>query len=276
MAVNSVNGNHLLEKIGNCHSRNSKSKGNAYENFMGNLKEKAQEKEAQQAIQQSTAESINALQLDYRSGKLASELLLQKSGRVEMHAYIETAVRHISYAESDKVKVCTVEGYTLKAQVDADEHMVYIEQKNEDGTCQAYEVNPLKISENTKNPIEQMALEAWDIAKDLHNDGMFTEMDETKPADASTEKAVTFSEMVDKFEEFVEKRMEEGPPKIQIGGSEFTEDEWERLLKRIDKDIDAYKEELRERVRRQQEKEALKKRQSGAIEEEEEIIPLPV
>lgn len=268
MALNSVNGNHLLDKINGCYNQNSKSKGSAYENFMGNLKEKAEKKETQEITEQAAAESKNTLQIDYRSGKLASELLLQKSGRVEMHAYMETTVRHISYEESDHVRVCVAEGYTLKAQVDMDEHKVYIEQKNEDGTYQAYEVNPLKVSEGTQNPVEQMALEAWEMARELHNDGMFTELEE--------EKAVTFSEMVEQFEAFVEKRIKEGPPKIQIGGAEFTEEEWKRLLKKIDKDIDAYKEELRERVRRQQEKEALEKRQSGAIEDEEEIIPLSV
>lgn len=36
-------------------------------------------------------------------------------------------VRHISYSESDHVKVCVQEGYTLKAQVKMEEHKVYIE-----------------------------------------------------------------------------------------------------------------------------------------------------
>ncbi|MBO5372235.1 MAG: hypothetical protein J6A75_05885 [Lachnospiraceae bacterium] len=89
-------------------------------------------------------------------------------------------------------------------------------------------------------------------------------------------KAVTFSEAVDRYEEFVEQRIKDGPPKIQIGGAAYTNEEWERLLRKMDKDIDAYKEELRERVRRQQEKEILEEGKSGAVEDEEDILDLPV
>lgn len=263
MSLNRVNENYVLDKINACYNQNSQSRGGACENFAGNLKEKAENKETKETAQQSAPENKGTLQVDYRLGKLASELLLLKSGRVEMHAYLETSVRHISYSESDHVKVCVQAGYTLKAQVKMEEHKVYIEQKNEDGTYQAYEVNPLKVSENTEDPIEQMALEAWEIARESCNNGMFTEIGEGRIPGAleekdSSEKAedVTFAEMVEQFEAFVEKRIKEGPPKIQIGSAEFTEDEWKRLLKRLDKDIDAYKEELRERVRRQKEKEA--------------------
>ena len=61
--------------------------------------------------------------------------------------------------------------------------------------------------------------------------------------------------MLEEFHEFVKKRLKEGPPKIQIGGAEFSEEEWEKLMKRIDREIDAYKAELRERIRKDQEKE---------------------
>lgn len=285
MSFNSISGKTFFEKINANYGQNKKSQDSAYENFAGNLKEKAEQEAKQQSCAEveNASESKAAIQLDYRSGKVASELLLERSGRVKASSLFETTVRHISYGESDHVKVCVIEGYTLKAQVDLDVHKIYIEQKNEDGTCLAYEVNPLTVAEDTKNPIEQMALETWEMTRDLFNNGMFTEIEkdqwnaiETGTASGTdTEKedtrdattAETFAEMVDQFEAFVEKRIKEGPPKIQIGGSEFSEEEWERLLKKIDEDIDAYKEELRERVRKRQEQEALQRTTGSAAEE---------
>lgn len=253
MSLNSVSGKTFLEKINGNYNKSKWSQESAYDSFAGNLMEKAK-REVEENLQERVLDNRATTRIDYRSGKVATELLLQKTGRVEMDAVMEVSVRHISYSESDQVKTCVEEGYTLKAKVEVDEHKVYIEQKNEDGTYQAYEVNPLKVSKDSKNPIEQMAVETWETARELLNDGMFTPIDN----DASDTEEVTFSEMVDQFEEFVEKKIKEGSPKIQIGGAEFTEEEWERLLKRIDKDIDAYKEELRERIRKQQEEEELK------------------
>ncbi len=281
MSLNSVSQKTFFEKINGQYQKKQKSQENAYDSFAGNLKEKAEE-ELEESPQREISENQTTAQIDYRYGKLATELLLQKTGRIEMNAVIESSVRHISYSESDYVKVCAAEGYTLKAQVEMTDHRVYIEQKNEDGTYQAYEVNPLQVSEDTDNPVEQMALEAWELARDLFNDGMFTELDEESVNKTQTaaenagaaedEEEVTFAEMVAKFEDFVKQRIKEGPPKIQIGGAEFSEEEWKRLLKKIDKDIDAYKEELRERVRKKQEESALKRVTGSAAEELEEIV----
>lgn len=276
MSLNSVSGKTFFEKINPKYNQNKWSQGSAYNNFAENLKEKTGQ-ESDENLHERVSESRTATQIDYRSGKVATELLLQKTGRVEMHAVMETSVRHISYSESDQVRICVEEGYTLKAKVEMDEHRVYIEQKNEDGTYLAYEVNPLEVSEDTTDSVEQLAVETWEMARELLNGGMFTPLDKNMPdaeqsaveeetAGEETE-PITFSEMLKQFEEFVEKRIKEGPPKIQIGGAEFTEEEWERLLKKIDKDIDAYKEELRERLRRRQEQEALNSA-AGSVEEE--------
>lgn len=252
MSLNSVSGNAFLAKINGQYEKNQKSKESAYNSFAGNLEEKTK-KGIEEEAQENVTENQRTTQINYRYGKLATELLLQKTGRVQVHGVMETGVRQISYSESDYVKVCATEGYTLKAQVDMTGHSVYIEQKNEDGTYLAYEVNPLQISKDTDNPVEQMALEAWELTRELVNDGMFTELEEesingTKPAvskaaeEETEENAVSFEEMVEQFEAFVKQRIKEGPPKIQIGGAEFSEEEWKRLLKKVDKDIDAYKE----------------------------------
>lgn len=264
MPLNSVNGkSYFYEKM----NRSSQKSQNPKELFSGNLKEIA-EKDSEENINSRTEVKSGAtVQMDYFYSKAASALWLQQNGKVGMGAVFECESRFIETSESDCVKVYAALGFTLKAQVRAEEHRVYVEQKNEDGTYQAYEVNPLLLSEDTKDPIEQIAAEAWEKARDLWNGGVFTEWkpQETEETEEGTEK--DFVQMLAEFHEFVKKRIKEGPPKIQIGGAEFSEEEWKQLLKKIDKDIDAYKEELRERVRKRNEAAAAKKAMGSAAEE---------
>ena len=190
-------------------------------------------------------------------GRAVSEISVQQNGRVNLDAVFECGVRRISYSESDSVKLFVTEGYSLKAKVEAAAHRVYVEQKNEDGSSAAYEVNPLKVSKDTKNPIEQIAVEAWEKARKSFSGGMVEELSEE--GQAQEKEANTFEERLAEFQEFVKKRIKEGPPKIQIGGSDFTQEEWETLLRKIDKDIDAYKEELRERVQKEKQNVSIKR-----------------
>lgn len=274
MSCNRISNKTFFEKVNSNYKQNQKLKENDYDSFSGNLKKK-EKQEIAENLGKEKSEYQRAAELDYRFGKIATELLIQNSGRLEMDAVIKVSARHIRYEECDHVKVCIAEGYTLKAQVKAAEHRVYVEQKNEDGTAQGYEINPLKVSEDTKNPVELMALEAWKVARKAWNHGMFTEIEgknnsTEKAADAKEavpEEELTFENMLEQFREFVEKRIKEGSPKILIGGAEFSKEEWESLLKRIDKDIDAYKEELRERIKKKEEKEALKRASESAAEE---------
>ena len=168
-----------------------------------------------------------------------AELMQLVNGHVTMNAVLEVSVRRIRAEESDHIKGFAAEGYTLKAQVSVDEQRVYIEQKNEDGSYQAYEVNPLLISKDTDNPIEQMAAEAWEKATKRINAGMGSEHDAEDGGES-----FTFEKMLEEFQSFVEKRIKEGPPKIPTGGAEFSEEEWERMLEKIDEIIDEFKEEL--------------------------------
>lgn len=234
--------------------------------FSGNLKEMM--REAQEARETGgEVKKCSSAQMDYQYGRAAAGIKIYQNGRVGMGALLECESRHISYSESDAVKAFVLEGYTLKAKVIADEHVVYIEKTSEDGSSQAYQVNPLEIAENTENPIEQIAAEAWEKTREMLNGGTFTEWD----LDAGTqeEKAaefLTFEEMLVAFKDFVEKRIKEGPPKIPTGGAEFSEEEWKNLLKKIDKDIDAYKEELRERIRKNNGQRILAKKAGSAVE----------
>lgn len=268
MSLNSVNGKSYFFEAMNAgagKSRNlSKDRQDA---FSGNLKEMMQESEEHAAEKESGVKNRTSVQVDYQYGRAAASIRLYQNGRVGMGGLLECESRHISYSESDVARAFVTEGYTLKAKVIMEEHLVYIEQVSEDGSSRAYEVNPLKISENTENPIEQIAAEAWEKTREMLNGGVFTEWDPYagEPEDETAE-ILTFEEMLQDFRDFVEKRLKEGPPKIQIGGSEFSQKEWEQLLKKIDKDIDAYKEELRARVRKRNGQKVLAKEAGSAAE----------
>ena len=103
-----------------------------------------------------------------------------------------------------------------------------------------------------------MAVEAWERAKDMWNDGMFSEIQEEAGTEDGEEeqKLQTLAEALEEFQEYVKKRIKEGPPKIQIGGSEFSQVEWEKLIRKMDKAIDIYKTELRKKIQELKEKAA--------------------
>lgn len=268
--MNGVSGKWFSEQMNTGYHPDPKLKDSAKEGFSKNLKGMADQKPEEETGEiQEIADKKSYSQIGYYYGKTATELIVQRNGSVKMDAVMECGVRYITQSESDCVKSFLAEGYTLKAQVAVCAHRVYIEQKWEDGTYQAYEVNPLKISEDTEDPIEKMAIEAWQKARELFNDGMVTEYNPGKNEEGETEEdigIITFTKMLEEFHEFVKKRLKEGPPKIQIGGAEFSEEEWEKLMKRIDREIDAYKAELRERIRKDQEKEPISPPSGSAVE----------
>lgn len=230
------------------------------------------------------AEDVNkrqaSVQTENRSGRIATELFVQGAGRSSMAAVMERSVRHIAQEESHKTKAYPAEGFMLKVQVDLSSHMVYVEQKNEDGTYQAYDVNPFLVSEQTKSPITQIAMEAWIEAKKAENGGEDTEKTEEAEKtdkkgageDPETARLSAFEQQLLEFKEYVRERLKDGPPKILTGGSEFTEEEWEKLIRKIDRDIDAYKEELRERIRKREEAEAIQKTTGSVTDTAQEAL----
>ena len=71
---------------------------------------------------------------------------------------VQTAeVRHMSYEESDNIKIAVTEGYTLKGKLEGQQ--VYVEAKYEDGRMEAYQVDTAKVQEATQHRIEKFALE---------------------------------------------------------------------------------------------------------------------
>lgn len=62
-----------------------------------------------------------------------------------------------------------------------------------------------------------------------------------------------FREALAEVSDYVEDRIKNGPPKFQIGGCEYSVDEWKKLMESIDKDIENVKEEQQARFEKQEE-----------------------
>lgn len=163
-----------------------------------------------------------------------------KSEKITSGAVSQKEPRHISYQESDYVKVFAEQGYTLMAQADIDDRKIYVERRQEDGTITGYEVDPDKLDKETTDPVERTALEAW-------------EQKSADVKDTNGEAPLTLEEALLAFYEFIEDRIKNGPPKYMIGNSEFSVAEWDKLLEGIDGQIDAIREELRERIEKMKE-----------------------
>lgn len=149
-------------------------------------------------------------------------------------------VRQITYSDSDYVKVFAKQGYTLMMQVDMDNRSVYVERRMEDGSVSGYEVEFDKIADDTGNPIELAALEAW--GKTL------LEKKVAGTSGESEEEALSIDEALKQFYDFIQDRIKNGPPKYAIGKSEFSQDEWEKLLASIDEQLDDVREETEDRI----------------------------
>lgn len=149
-------------------------------------------------------------------------------------------VRQITYSDSDYVKVFAKQGYSLMMQVDMNNRSVYVERRMEDGSVSGYEVEFDKIADDTNNPIELAALEAW--GKTL------LEKKVAGTSGESEEEAISIEEALKQFYEFIQDRIKNGPPKYAIGNSEFSQDEWDKLLASIDEQLEDVKEEVEDRV----------------------------
>lgn len=262
MTVNSIGNSSFYEKARENSNKKQKTENDFYENFVSNLEDKTISG-TKTGEKNNNAEVRN---MNYHFHTVSVKIPMQPSGQINTDAVSPCSVGNITYAESDYVKVCTAEGYTLKAQVKSDENKVYVEQKNEDGTVQGYEINPLKLDKNTKNPVEQLALEAWGISGKVLEDKNVTDKEQStggnRVEDIQNEEkekdewsGLTWEEAMEKFYYFVEDRIKNGPPKIQTGAAEFSIDEWNRLLEKVDESLDESKEELRKRIEKLKEKE---------------------
>ena len=164
----------------------------------------------------------------------SSRITVISARSVVSQAVVECDVRGISYMQSDYVKICIEKGCVYKAQVNKEKESVYVEEKNDNGSVKGYEADPNKINEDTEDELEEFVLAAWRKALNQYTD-------------------------------YVQERIKNGPEKFQIGASEFTLEEWDKLMEKIDKDIDMLKEEQKERL----EKEEAKAKEKELLEEQE-------
>ncbi len=185
----------------------------------------------------------------------------------------ECEVRKISNKDSDRVEICMNQGCVYKMQVNEEKETVYIEEKMEDGTVNGYEIYIAEIPEDSSDKLENLALETWKL---YYTENTRIENKETAHGVSSSENEMDiettderFLEALLKFYEFVEDRVENGLPKIQIGASAISEKDWEKLIKKVDDNIDEIKKELREGIEKQLQKEKQKKMQQQKVQKQE-------
>lgn len=263
MKVNGIENQAYLEKTGTAKS-NRKSKGDFYENLSENLNGqtgKSTDTNTTVGMDANTAAKAAASKA-YQYCNIHSAAAI--SGSVNISEGITRCeAKCISYQESDYVKTFIQSGYTLMTQVNVSTRSVYVEQKMEDGTVNGYDVNMDKMEKNANDPIGQMALEAWEKVK---SSGEAEEDDDNM--------GISVEEALQKFYEFIEDRIKNGPPKYMIGNSEFSIEEWEKFLENIDGQIDDIKEETEEmieRLKEQQEERQIQTKEAQSIESDKEI-----
>lgn len=198
----------------------------------------------------------NAPEKEVRTEKAAGQTVvysginsLNISSAVISKAVSECDIKNISYAECDYVKNCIEEGYSLKTVVSKENRSVYIEQKGEDGTVKAYQVDLTKVEQDTQNVIERAALESWEQGKkaSVEND---------------------WQQAIEQFAVYVKDRIKNGPPKMMIGASEFSIEEWDKLVKDLDDTIDEFKQEQKQRLDKLEKAEEKKELLLEELEEE--------
>ena len=210
--------------------------------------------EEQKECLRETKEQVKAHETssDYLDG-LKAAMVLREPGRIRAGAVMECQAKNISYKQADRVKVCVQDGFVYKAQVDMEQQKVYVEQKNENGTVKGYEIDPLRLQEDTNDPLEQLALESFKAAKRA-GQGEKTKAQQTSGithlGEDDAQKELTLEEAMQQYYAFVEDRIKNGPPKIKTGGAEFSEDDWKRLIRKVDDNLEDVKEEQEQRIKK--------------------------
>ncbi len=143
----------IQEVQGNCNAQAYQKNRNAgrgegfQKRFLQNLKDRDEAKQA-------------AADAQVTVGKIGMKPGIRVSAAATQEAMQAVEVRHMSYEESDHVKIAVTEGYTLKGKrEESADAKVYVEAKYDDGRLEAYQVEINKISANTNQKIEQFALE---------------------------------------------------------------------------------------------------------------------
>lgn len=207
--------------------------------FLGSLEEKLNNSETKLSRQKGKNEltSNAASENEYLYG-VSSRAAISSVRAVISKAVYECEVRGISYRESDYVKLCIEKGFVYKAQVDKEKETVYVEQKNDNGLVKGYEADPNRIDEDTEDELEEFALTAWKKA-------------------------------LGKYTDFVQERIKNGPEKFAIGSTEFSIKEWNKLMEKLDEDIDTIQKEQEERIQKALEEQLKQKAEKPEPDDEE-------
>ena len=142
------------------------------ESFLQNLKNRDRAKHADTAVETGATQAAADTQagVKVQADKVGMGRVGVSPGiRVTAAATQETLqaveVRHMSYEESDHVRIAVKEGYTLKGKrEEGGDARVYVEAKYEDGRVEAYQVDMAKVTGQTTHVIEQFALETMEEA----------------------------------------------------------------------------------------------------------------
>lgn len=235
MTIKGVHTAGFLEQINRNKERNSQSMGEY--NFEDTMSEQIAEQEGMTQDVRETDEEDNELAGAVSYQSMISARAYYAVDKVSNGAASECEVRGISYEDADYAKICTEKGAVYKAQVFLEDNQVYVEQKKDDGTVTGYLIDVDKVLTEAASAVEQIAMEAWEQEKSKET--------------IDTESA--FAQALEKFYVYAEERVKNGPPKFAIGSAAYTTEEWDKLIKSVDKDIDTAKEELRDRIRKEEE-----------------------
>ena len=129
------------------------------ESLLQNLRNRDQEKNgvADAEPRTRTEEQSGVGRIGMTSGIRVNTVMLTEA--------LQTAeVRHMSYEESDHIRIAVTEGYTLKGKIQEEDAQVYVEAKYEDGRLEAYQVDMEKVPGETEHMIERFALETMEEA----------------------------------------------------------------------------------------------------------------
>lgn len=169
----------------------------------------------------------------------------------------ECEPRNLSLEESDYVKPDVAEGCLYKALVDTERGVVYVERKAEDGTVRGYEIEAVKLGQETEDTLKLLAAIAWQKAIDAKDEAeakaqaedairqLKNKAIENVGSEGASSQITDFQRALLSFAEFVEDRIKNGEPKIPIGGQEFSETDWKRLIDTFDKAINEIKKEIK-------------------------------
>ena len=129
------------------------------ESLLQNLKNRDQEKSA-------AADAEPRVRMEEQSGvgRLGMTSGIRVNAVMLTEALQTAEVRHMSYEESDHIRIAVTEGYTLKGKIQDENAQVYVEAKYEDGRLEAYQVDMAKVSGETEHMIERFALETMEEA----------------------------------------------------------------------------------------------------------------